>query len=172
MSVLDVGCGTGTHLDLYRKAKCEVYGIDASPAMLNEARNKLGVEANLHMGDAADMPYPDGSFDLVIAMLTLHEMSAATQSAVLSEVSRVLKQGGSLLIIDYHSGPLRFPKGWLFKMLIVLIELGAGLSHFRNYRQFLANGGAPALGHRYGLEIEKSKVVTGGNLGLYLLIAT
>ena len=42
MSVLDVGCGTGTHLDIYKKAGCEVFGIDSSSAMLDIAQAKLG----------------------------------------------------------------------------------------------------------------------------------
>ncbi|GAF88483.1 unnamed protein product, partial [marine sediment metagenome] len=42
MAVLDVGCGTGIHLELYQKAGCNVYGIDQSPSMLQVARNRLG----------------------------------------------------------------------------------------------------------------------------------
>lgn len=169
MSVLDVGCGTGTHLDLYQSAGCEVFGIDSSPAMLDVARHKLGPQAELHQGDAAHMPYENGTFDLVMVTLTLHEMPPQTRSAVLDEMTRVLKPGGRILVIDYHPGPLRFPKGWFTKALITIIEFLAGWEHFRNQRHFLRSGGAPTLADQHGLSISESKIVTGGNLGLYLL---
>jgi len=168
MSVLDVGCGTGTHLDLYQQAGCEVFGIDSSPAMLEVARQKLGERTTLHREDASKMPYSSGTFDLVVVTLTLHEMSNPTLSAVMSEIKRVLKKDGRILIIDYHPGPIRFPKGWLFKGLITVIEFWAGREHFKNYRGFLASGGLPALSDQHGLNRAKEKIVTGGNLGLFL----
>ncbi len=168
MSVLDVGCGTGTHLGLYRQAGCEVFGIDSSPAMLEVARQKLGERATLQKGDASQMPYSNGTFDLVVVTLTLHEMPNPTRSAVMSEIKRVLKKDGRILVIDYHPGPIRFPKGWLFKGLITFIEFWAGREHFRNYRDFLANGGLPALSEQHGLCLVEAKIVTGGNLGLFL----
>ena len=60
MDVLDVGCGTGIQLASYQEAGCRVSGIDASQAMLNVARRRLGERADLQLGDAARMPYPDG----------------------------------------------------------------------------------------------------------------
>jgi len=51
MIVLDVGCGTGTTLNLYQKAGCNIFGIDSSPAMLSVARNKLNSQAELLLGD-------------------------------------------------------------------------------------------------------------------------
>ena len=168
MSVLDVGCGTGTHLDLYQQAGCEVFGIDSSPAMLEVARKKLGERATLHRDDALQMPYSSGTFDLVIVTLTLHEMSNPTRSAVMSEIKQFLKKDGRILVIDYHPGPIRFPKGWLFKGLITFIEFWVGREHFKNYRGFLASGGLPALSDQHGLNRAKEKIVTGGNLGLFL----
>jgi ubiquinone/menaquinone biosynthesis C-methylase UbiE len=47
MKVLDVGCGTGVHLDIYRRSGCELYGIDNSPSMLDVARTRLGEDAKL-----------------------------------------------------------------------------------------------------------------------------
>lgn len=168
MSVLDVGCGTGTHLELYLRAGCEVFGIDASPAMLDVARQKLGARATLHGGDASQMPYHDGTFDLIIVTLTLHEMADSIRSAVTGEMKRVLKKDGRILVIDYHPGPIRFPKGWLFKGLITFIEFWAGREHFRHYREFLARGGLPVWSNEHRLNTVAAKIVTGGNLGLFL----
>jgi ubiquinone/menaquinone biosynthesis C-methylase UbiE len=136
--------------------------------MLDVARDKLGIRAALHQGDASHLPYDEGTFDLVMVTLTLHEMTPRTRSAVLDEMKRVLRDSGRILVIDYHPGPLRFPKGWLAKGLITLIEFLAGREHFRNQRDFLGSGGAPALASRHGLHATETRIVTGGNLGLYL----
>jgi ubiquinone/menaquinone biosynthesis C-methylase UbiE len=166
--VLDVGCGTGTHLELYRQAGCKVFGIDLSPAMLEVALQKLGDRAQLLLGDASCMPYPDDSYDLVIVTLALHEMPPDTRLAVVGEMRRVLKQNGRMLAIDYHPGSIRSLKGWLFKGIINFIEWLAGGEHFRNYRQFLSHGGVPALAEQHNLSQVQSKIVTGGNLGLFV----
>ena len=88
MNILDVGCGTGSHLELYQRYKCNLYGINLSPSMLNVARNRLGDTAQLDLGDATDMPYKDDKFDLVISMLSLQEMPPETRSATLNEIKR------------------------------------------------------------------------------------
>ena len=169
MAVLDVGCGTGSHLEKYQEAGCTVYGIDMSPAMLQVAQQKLGDAAKLHLGDASAMPYEDGVFDLITTTLTLHEMPPAVRDGVLSEMKRTLKPDGRLMLIDYHPGSLRFPKGWLFKAIILVAEMIAGGEHYANFRQFMGNDGLPTLIAAHHLEIEKQKIVSGGNMALFLL---
>ena len=169
MLVLDVCCGTGTLLDLYQKAGCQAFGIDASPAMLQIAQGKLEERADLRLGDARHMPYADGTFDLVTTVLALHEMPASDRSAVLVEVKRVMKNDGRILLIDYHPGPFRFPEGWLAKAVITFFEVTAGGEHLRNYRDFLAHDGLPTLIARHQLALEKKLIVGGGSLGLFLL---
>lgn len=169
MRVLDVGCGTGTNLYLYYRAGCEVHGIDLSPGMLEEARGKLGDRVRLRLGDASQMPYSDGFFDLVIAMLTLHEMPSSIRPAAMSDMVRVLKQDGRMLLIDFHPGPIRFPEGWLHKALILFFEIAGGREHFRNYRSFVASQGLLNLIDAHDLFVEKRKIISGGNLGLFLL---
>lgn len=171
MAILDVGCGTGLHLDLYRKYQCAMHGIDPSPSMLGIAQERLGDAAKLHLGDASDMPYEDGSFDLVMAMLALHEMNQATRSSVMHEMKRVLKPGGRMLLIDFHPGPIRPLQGWLTKLIITVSEIAAGRQHFRNYRQFLAIKGLPTLISEHNLVIEKQRIVSGGALAAFLLSA-
>jgi len=169
MSILDVGCGTGAHLELYQRYQCNLVGLDLSPAMLEVARGRLGAAAQLDLGDAADMPYEDGRFDLVMLMLSLHEMSPGTRTAVLNEIKRVLKNDGRLLLIDYHPGPYQPLQGWLSKLVILFAEIAAGLEHFRNYRHFLANGALPALIDRQHLMAEKKQILAGGTFAIYLL---
>lgn len=171
MSVLDVGCGTGTSLKLYHKAGCRVSGIDSSPAMIKEAGIKTDDQAELLVCDATTLPYPDKCFDLVTGMLTFHEMPPAIRSQVMAEMIRVLKQQGRMLIIDYHPGSIQFSMGLLNRAVIYFFEMAAGREHFMNFRDFLANNGIPGLidGHR--LTMEKAEIVSGGTIGAYLLRA-
>jgi len=167
--VLDVGCGTGTHLELYVDKGCDGYGIDTSPAMLERARNRLRDHATLTLGTATDLPYPDGSFDLVIAATLLHELDQSTQQAALAEIARVMADDGRLLVIDFHAGGSRTAKGRLLRGFSVITELIAGLTHYRHYRAFITSGGIPGTVPAGGLAIEHEKVVAGGNIALHLL---
>ena len=169
MNVLDVGCGTGTTLNHFHKAGCNVFGIDSSPAMLSVSKTKLGSGANLLLGDASNMEYPSDFFDMIISMMTLHEMPPTVRSGVLDEMIRVLKKDGRILIIDYHPSNQIFPKGWMHKSVKFFFETMAGLEHFRNFRHFIATDGIPGLVEARNLDIEKSKIVSSGNLGIFLL---
>ena len=168
-AILDVGCGTGVHLELYQRYRCALYGIDLSPSMLEVARRRLGDSACLQLGDASAMPFEDRSFDLVMATLALHEMKHATRSSVIREMRRVLKEDGRILLIDYHPGPIRPFKGWLTKLIILLAEVAAGREHFRNYRHFMAIRGLPTLITEHAMVVKKQRIVGGGALALFLL---
>jgi ubiquinone/menaquinone biosynthesis C-methylase UbiE len=169
MLVLDVGCGTGIHLERYQKAGCKVFGIDLSPSMLKVARDRLGESANLYMGDASHMPYSDKTFDLIIMSTVLHEMPPSVRSAVIDESKRTLKKDGLLLLIDFHPGPIKPLKGWINKSIITLAEVAAGGEHFRNYRHFMANNGLLALISAHELSVDQEKIVSGGCIALFLL---
>jgi hypothetical protein len=101
--------------------------------------------------------------------LTLHEMPPAVRDGVITQMKRTLKAQGRLLLIDYHPGSLRFPKGWLLKAIITASEIAAGGEHYRNFRQFMANDGLPALIAAHHLKIEQQKIVSGGNMALFVL---
>ena len=167
--VLDVGCGTGTNLMLYHEAGCNVSGIDLSPTMVDVAQKKLGDRAEIRLGDASKMPYSDDSFDLVTGIFTLHEMPSLIRPVVISEMARVVKHGGRILLIDYHLGPIRFPKGWMYKAIILFFEIMAGREHFRNYRDFLSRNCLPNLIFTKNLRVSNEKIVGGGNVALFLL---
>jgi ubiquinone/menaquinone biosynthesis C-methylase UbiE len=169
MKVLDIGCGTGAHLNLYQKAGCEVYGIDTSPSMFEQAKQKLGEEAYLHFGDASKMPYDDNLFDLITTSTVLHEMPPEVRSNVLDEAKRVLKEDGHILLIDFHIGPFKPLKGWFYKSIITIAEISAGREHFKNYRQFMRTGGLATLIEKHGLSVAKEKILSGGNMVIYLL---
>jgi ubiquinone/menaquinone biosynthesis C-methylase UbiE len=168
MNILDVGCGTGTQLKLYQRFQCNLFGIDSSPSMLEVARSCLRDTACLALGDATRMPYPAGMFDLAITMLTLHEMAPHIRSSVLAEIKRVLKTEGQVLLIDYRPGPYLPLKGWTAKFIITLAELAAGRVHYKNYRNFIKNGGLDPLIQQHGFVVKKQQALAGGNFNVLL----
>jgi ubiquinone/menaquinone biosynthesis C-methylase UbiE len=169
MSILDVGCGTGSHLELYQCYDCSLYGIDLSPSMLEIAHNRLRESARLDLGDATNMPYEDHTFDLIISMLSLHEMMPSTRSGVIGEMKRTLKEDGRILLIDFHPGPYQPIQGWVSKAIILASEIAAGRQHFLNYRQFLRAKGLSALVHQNSLEIQKQSILAGGTFAVLLV---
>ena len=169
MMVLDIGCGTGTHLGLYEKAGCEVHGIEPSPAMRAVAQGKTRATICDVDVSSSPLPYDDDTFDLIITSMVLHETAPATRAAILTEARRVLKPEGQYLIIDYYRGKLTFPRGWFHKAAITFIEFVAGRDHFRNFRQFMAQGGIEALVAEHPYVVTERKVVSGGNLGVLVL---
>lgn len=167
-SILDVGCGTGIQLEMYQRFGCSLHGVDASPSMLELAQARLGEGADLRLADAAQLPHESDSFDLVICMLTLHEMDQPLREVALGEIERVLKHEGYALLIDFHAGRTRPLKGWLNKLVILASEVAAGRRHFRNYRHFMSIGGLPTLIQQNCMSIEKRRVVGENTMALYL----
>jgi len=99
---VDVGCGTGTLLQrlLSTRVAAEGFGLDVSAAMLAQARRKLtGLNAQLLLAGAADIPLPDHSADLVTVASVLHYVLQPSQ--VLREIRRVLQPEGTVGIVDY-----------------------------------------------------------------------
>jgi len=78
--LLDVGCGTGNHLWLFRRKGCDVTGLDSSPPMLDAARRKLGNKADFYLGFAEDLPFADNEFDIVTLICTLEFSSDPLQA--------------------------------------------------------------------------------------------
>jgi ubiquinone/menaquinone biosynthesis C-methylase UbiE len=171
IAMLDVGCGTGTQLSLYQKPGCRLVGIDSSPAMLAAARRKLGAAAELHQADAAHMSFSAGTFDLVTMVFVLHEMPPGMRSAVLMECRRVVKPDGRIMLIDYHPGPFPFLMGWVWHLVITLMETGAGRRHYGNYRDFIARGGLEPLVTGQHFKVQKRFVTEHGVTAIYLISA-
>jgi ubiquinone/menaquinone biosynthesis C-methylase UbiE len=103
--VLEVGMGTGRNLPLY-PPDVDLTGIELSPAMLNRARaraTRLHRPADLRLGDAQRLPFPDASFDSVVATLTL--CSIPDDRTAIAEMARVLRPGGRLVLLDHVASP-------------------------------------------------------------------
>jgi ubiquinone/menaquinone biosynthesis C-methylase UbiE len=101
--LLEVGCGWGCDLIWYARHGAKVTGLDLSAAAIDLARSYFtyrNLSADLRVGNAEHLPFPDNRFDMVVSMGVLHH-TPDTQGA-LNEVHRVLKPGGEALIMLYH----------------------------------------------------------------------
>ncbi|SEL50308.1 class I SAM-dependent methyltransferase [Streptacidiphilus jiangxiensis] len=99
--ILDAGCGSGPLFAALRERGATVSGFDASAGMLELARRRLGEDADLRVADlGSPLPYPDDSFDDVVASLVFHYLE--DWGPALSEVRRVLKPGGRLIMSVDH----------------------------------------------------------------------
>ncbi len=92
--LLDVGCGTGATLVLARQRGAEVAGLDVCDPLLAIARDRLP-DADLVLGEADALPFPDGGFDAVVGVNAFQ--FAADPRIALAEAARVLAPGGRVV---------------------------------------------------------------------------
>jgi SAM-dependent methyltransferase len=111
--LLDVGCGAGTALLLAAKRGASVSGLDASEGMLATARRHLP-DADLRQGDIEQLPYADGSFDVVTAFNAVGFCD--DQVGALREVRRVTAPRGRIGIVVWGD-PARCDMRYLFAAL-------------------------------------------------------
>lgn len=99
--VLDVGFGTGVSLhQLQRRSpRVRLIGVDATPAMLAQARLRLGADAMLIESSGEALPLPDRSVQMVVSTSALHYLADAPRA--MREMHRVLAPGGSLVLVDW-----------------------------------------------------------------------
>ena len=101
--ILDAGCGSGPLTAALRDAGAVVTGLDASTAMVDLARQRLGEDADLHVADlGAPLPFDDKAFDDAVASLVLHYLE--DWAGPLAELRRVLEPGGRLILSVNHPG--------------------------------------------------------------------
>lgn len=92
--ILDLGCGDGRYFRLIWPQAMNVAGVDMSPEVAELGRQS-GVYREVHVAPAHRVPEPDASFDHVFANCSLEHMDHL--DAVLAEIHRCLKPGGTLL---------------------------------------------------------------------------
>ncbi len=122
LRLLDVGCGTGTFASMLGRTCLPVRptGLDMAENMCHLALQKVkqvNLEDRVHFvnADSERMPFVDNTYDLITCSNSYHHYP--NQEKVLTEMLRVLKPGGRVMIMDgYRDNAL----GWL------IFELGVG----------------------------------------------
>lgn len=99
-SLLDVGCGTGNLLAAISETEegVRLSGIDISSGMIAVAKRRLDGMADLTVGDSEKLPWADRTFDVVTITDSFHHYPRPAE--VLTEIKRVLKPKGLLIIAD------------------------------------------------------------------------
>ena len=105
-NLLDVGCGTGTLTKLIaeKSPKYTVIGLDADQTALDISQKKvIGKDLNIsfRQGFGQKMPFDENSFDIVVSSLFFHHLNSSAKLATLTEIRRVLKPDGTLIIADW-----------------------------------------------------------------------
>jgi ubiquinone/menaquinone biosynthesis C-methylase UbiE len=113
---LEVAIGTGLNLPHY-PSDVKLTGLDISSEMLAAARIKateLEISVELEEGDAQDLPFPDATFDTVICTYAMCSVPDEVQT--ISEMKRVLREGGRLILVDHIRSSVK-PIYWLQRLL-------------------------------------------------------
>jgi len=152
--VIDVCCGTGAQVLEYGRHGIIATGIDSSQDMLKIAtRNRMrqkAVNGSFQLADAANLPFPDGYFDYATVSFGLHDKEKPVRYQIISEMKRVVKQDGALILVDYQ---VPLPKN-IWAVFARAIEFLAGGSHYQGFKDYLANGGLEDILKNHGLREE------------------
>jgi 2-polyprenyl-3-methyl-5-hydroxy-6-metoxy-1,4-benzoquinol methylase len=96
--VLEVGCGRGSMAGYFAHAGFETHLLDSSPEAIACAERNFaadGLQAHFHVGDALSLPFPDGSFDVVVSIGLLEHFEDIRLPV--TEQLRILRPGGVFL---------------------------------------------------------------------------
>jgi ubiquinone/menaquinone biosynthesis C-methylase UbiE len=122
-SVLEVGCGTGT-LTIEAKRQAGVSGkvsaIDVIPGMIELSQRKAAranMDVTFRLGSIDDIPFSENQFDVILCSFMIFHMSEGVRVKGISEIYRVMKPGGRVLIVDTALPTRKFPRA-IAKMLM------------------------------------------------------
>jgi SAM-dependent methyltransferase len=109
--VLEVGCGAGEFSRLLAARAANVLALDLSPRMIRLARERSRLHTNVEFVEADVMTHhlPDGEFDCVATLTTLHHLPA---EAALRKIKSALRPGGTFVCLDLYRRAA--PSDWLF----------------------------------------------------------
>jgi len=152
--VIDVCCGTGAQVLEYGRHGIIATGIDSSQGMLKIAtRNRMRLKAvnvSFQLADATNLPFPDGYFDYATVSLGLHDKEKPIRYQIISEMKRIVKQDGALILVDFQ---VPLPRN-AWAVFARAIEFLAGGSHYQGFRDYLASGGLEDILKNHGLRVE------------------
>jgi SAM-dependent methyltransferase len=100
--ICDMGCGPGHVARFLRDAGAEVFGLDLSPGMVEQARS-LNPDIDFRVGDMLALPLADGCLAGIAAFYSIVNLPPESLPAVFAEMHRALQPGG-LLLLAFHAG--------------------------------------------------------------------
>ena len=160
--VLDVCCGTGAQVIEYGKHGIKATGIDKEQSMLSVAlKNKKkhnSLNTSFYLADATNLPFNDNKFDYVSVSFGLHDKERDIRNKIVSEMKRVVKQEGYLILIDYQ---VPLPKN-IWAMFARTIEFIAGGLHYQGFQDYMRNGGLNNILENHQLVEERTDYLKSG----------
>ena len=160
--ILDVCCGTGSQILEYAQRGPIAVGIDNDPAMLRVAkgnRMKQKLEnASFQLADATSLPFKDSYFDYVSISFGLHDKIRSVRNRVISEMKRVVKQHGALILADYE---VPLPRN-IWAIAARAIEFLVNGSHYEGFKDYLGSGGLDGILRTHNLREEQRARVKSG----------
>jgi ubiquinone/menaquinone biosynthesis C-methylase UbiE len=98
--------------------------VDVLPVQLENLKRKLprDTPVNVRLGDSASLGAASASYDRVLLFFLLHEQPEAVRRATLAEALRVVKPGGSIVVLDYHRPYALHPLRWFMAKLLARLE--------------------------------------------------
>lgn len=160
--VLDVCCGTGAQVLEYGRLGIIATGIDISPAMLKmmerKGSNRIYDTVSFQLADAANLPFPDNYFDYVSISFGLHDKISSVRYRVVSEMKRVTRQDGSLILIDFQ---IPLPRN-IWAVFARSLEFMVGGSHYSGFKDYHRNGGMEGILKTHYLQEERRACMKSG----------
>jgi ubiquinone/menaquinone biosynthesis C-methylase UbiE len=151
--VFELGCGGGINHTFYDAGAITSYaGIDPHEGLLDAARDAArakGWAADIRAGRGEAIPFADASFDCAVSTFTL--CSVDNPEAVMHEMRRVLRPGGTLLFLEHGRAPDAAVRRWQERIEPVWKRLAGGCHLTRPITSALAGAGfaAEQLGEGY-----------------------
>lgn len=165
--VLDVCCGTGNLTAMLVAAGCRVVGVDSSPTMLSNARQKR-MAAEFKQTDAAQLPFHQ-EFDAAVISLALHEMQPQVREKVWESMRRAVRPGGRLIALDFAVPRRNSLSARLAGRLVDQDERGMldiHPEHYANFQEFMRSGGLLSWIQKQGQPVSAEYRYWGGTLAV------
>lgn len=134
--ILDVGCGTGLIHKYMAGSNRDIHGIDVSVDSIAVAKED-NPTINYRTYDGDVLPYESESFDLVYAICVMHHVPPAQWRNFVNEMNRVLKPGGTAVVIEHN--PFNPATQWVVKNSE--LDIGAVLLKPRVLQNFFRSAG-------------------------------
>ncbi len=100
--ILDLGCGNGRLLEIFKDKKIDYWGVDSSENLINIAKNRYP-KARFQVANALKLPFPSNFFDKVYSIAVLHHIpSEEFRAKFMEEIKRVLKPKGLLILTVWY----------------------------------------------------------------------